>query len=311
MASENFLSSISDVSEGEENCDSALFKPECDEKLNAAERDPKFRHFFVEAKLMKPAGHNEVRRLLAQYRRQSSELFRRRLLEMEGTNKEPKKKRQVIGHPAPQTDVLDPFLHQRIAVLFSSFSEKSVNSPGFCINPWVVCMEFYGRNDISLGDFLERYCFSKDYRCPSAVCEAKMTQHTRKIVHGFACVEITVQQIIDSPPGKEQTIGKIHEQILCWDWCGKCKQTSASTPMSGSMWHLSFARYLDYLFNAITLGAQLGDRECADCIFHLHDHYFAYGNSVAQMKISPILLSDTVEISKFTILKAKFQLFFN
>lgn len=33
-------------------------------------------------------------------------------------------------------DVLDPSNHQRLAVLFCSFSSESDNAPAFCVNPW-------------------------------------------------------------------------------------------------------------------------------------------------------------------------------
>lgn len=53
-------------------------------------------------------------------------------------------------------DVFDPLIHQRIAILFGSFSPKSPNAPLFCVRPWVVQMEHYGSNDMTLGEFLKR-----------------------------------------------------------------------------------------------------------------------------------------------------------
>ncbi|EPB65865.1 hypothetical protein ANCCEY_15059 [Ancylostoma ceylanicum] len=53
-------------------------------------------------------------------------------------------------------DILDPYVHQRIAVLFGSFSPKSPNAPYFCVRPWVVNMEFYGPHDMTLGEFLTK-----------------------------------------------------------------------------------------------------------------------------------------------------------
>ena len=35
-----------------------------------------------------------------------------------------------------QVDCLDPYVHQRIAVLFISYSNESNNSPRPCISPW-------------------------------------------------------------------------------------------------------------------------------------------------------------------------------
>ena len=39
--------------------------------------------------------------------------------------------------------------------------------PNFCVVPWVVDMGMYGNYDISLGGFLELFCFNKDYHCPN------------------------------------------------------------------------------------------------------------------------------------------------
>ncbi|KAJ1368372.1 hypothetical protein KIN20_029494 [Parelaphostrongylus tenuis] len=38
-------------------------------------------------------------------------------------------------------DMLDPYVHQRVAVLFGSFSAKSPNAPYFCVRPWVVLLQ--------------------------------------------------------------------------------------------------------------------------------------------------------------------------
>ncbi|XP_034416912.1 1-phosphatidylinositol 3-phosphate 5-kinase isoform X11 [Cyclopterus lumpus] len=58
-----------------------------------------------------------------------------------------------------QLDCLNPVNHQRLCVLFSSSSAQSSNAPNPCVSPWIVTMDFYGKNDLSLGVFLERYCF--------------------------------------------------------------------------------------------------------------------------------------------------------
>ncbi|KFP82235.1 1-phosphatidylinositol 3-phosphate 5-kinase, partial [Acanthisitta chloris] len=58
-----------------------------------------------------------------------------------------------------KVDCLSPVNHQRLCVLFSSSSSQSSNAPSACVSPWIVTMEFYGKNDLTLGIFLERYCF--------------------------------------------------------------------------------------------------------------------------------------------------------
>ncbi|XP_062907921.1 1-phosphatidylinositol 3-phosphate 5-kinase isoform X6 [Mobula hypostoma] len=64
---------------------------------------------------------------------------------------------------ASKVDCLNPANHQKLCVLFSSSSVQSSNAPNPCVSPWIVTMEFYGKNDLTLGIFLERYCF-RHYR---------------------------------------------------------------------------------------------------------------------------------------------------
>nr|CAD7586824.1 unnamed protein product [Timema genevievae] len=82
-------------------------------------------------------------------------------------------------------------------------------------------MDFYGHYDIPLGSFLERYCFSKSYMCPSTSCDTPMMHHIRRFVHNSGCVYLMLKELdsnlIDSADDKH---------ILMWNWCSKCKSVS-------------------------------------------------------------------------------------
>ena len=95
----------------------------------------------------------------------------------------------------------------------------------------VVTMEFYGRNDITLGGFLERFCFRPQYSCPSPTCGTPMTDHVRRFVHGTACINVLLKKLDNEVPG-----GK--ENILMWSWCRKCKQVREKIE------HLSVAKVM-------------------------------------------------------------------
>ncbi|VDP26399.1 unnamed protein product [Soboliphyme baturini] len=83
-------------------------------------------------------------------------------------------RRKLRRTVAKRVDRLHPFFHQRIALLHCSFSSKSENAPGFCLRPRVFVMDFYGRSDVTLGHYLERFCFSPSFNCPRENCCAKM-----------------------------------------------------------------------------------------------------------------------------------------
>ncbi|CAB1347044.1 unnamed protein product [Coregonus sp. 'balchen'] len=99
---------------------------------------------------------------------------------------------------ASKLDCLNPVNHQRLCVLFSSSSAQSNNAPNPCVSPWIVTMEFYGKNDLTLGIFLERYCFRPSYQCPSMFCETPMVHHVRRFVHGSGCVQIVLKELATS-----------------------------------------------------------------------------------------------------------------
>ncbi|CAH1155707.1 unnamed protein product [Phaedon cochleariae] len=175
-------------------------------------------------------------------------------------------------------DVFDPNNHQRLAVLFCSYSSESNNSPAFCVNPWIVYMDFYGRNDIPLGCFLERYCFRSTYNCPSKSCDTPMVKHIRRFVHNSGCVTICLNYF-------ENEFSEQH--IVTWTWCTKCQMVSAVVPMSADSWSYSFAKYLELKFHG-ELFTRRGMSACSHSLHHDHYQYFGYKNFVATFKYSPI-----------------------
>ena len=80
-------------------------------------------------------------------------------------------------------------------------------------------MDFYGRNDIPFGSFLERYCFREAYQCPSESCDTPMVDHIRRFVHETGCLQIVLKKLDVPIPGYQNN-------ILMWGWCRKCKQVS-------------------------------------------------------------------------------------
>eukprot|EP00794_Sanderia_malayensis_P017724 gene17724-19496_t len=175
-------------------------------------------------------------------------------------------------------DCFDPYNHQRIAVLFSSYSSESHNAPKPCISPWAVFMEFYGRNDITLGGFLERYCFRPSYICFSHNCDVPMVNHVRYFAHGDGSLYIHMRNL-DSPiPGYDRT-------ILTWSWCKLCKQVTPVVPLSFESWSLSFAKYLELRFYGGQYKRRASAEPCNHSLHHDHYQYFSFANMVASFKI--------------------------
>lgn len=182
-----------------------------------------------------------------------------------------------------KVDCLSPANHQRLSVLFSSSSAQSSNAPSACVSPWMVIMEFYGKNDLTLGVFLERYCFRPSYQCPSMFCETPMVHHVRRFVHGQGCVQIILKELDSPVPGYQHT-------ILTYSWCRMCKQVTPVVPLSSDSWSMSFAKYLELRFYGHQYTRRANAEPCGHSIHHDYHQYFSYNQMVASFSYSPIRL---------------------
>ncbi|XP_026150913.1 1-phosphatidylinositol 3-phosphate 5-kinase isoform X3 [Mastacembelus armatus] len=183
----------------------------------------------------------------------------------------------------PKLDCLSPVNHQRLCVLFSSSSAQSNNAPNPCVSPWIVTMEFYGKNDLSLGVFLERYCFRPSYQCPSIFCETPMVHHVRRFVHGSGCVQIVLKELDSPVPGYQHT-------ILNYSWCRICKQVTPVVPLSNDSWSMSFAKYLELRFYGHQYTRRANAEPCGHSIHKDYHQYFSYNQMVASFSYTPVRL---------------------
>ncbi|XP_055021773.1 1-phosphatidylinositol 3-phosphate 5-kinase isoform X2 [Boleophthalmus pectinirostris] len=184
---------------------------------------------------------------------------------------------------APKLDCLSPANHQRLCVLFSSSSAQSNNAPNPCVSPWIVTMEFYGKNDLSLGVFLERYCFRPSYQCPSMYCETPMVHHVRRFVHGSGCVQIVLKELDSPVPGYQHT-------ILNYSWCRICKQVTPVVPLSNDSWSMSFTKYLELRFYGHQYTRRANAEPCGHSIHKDYHQYFSYNQMVASFSYTPVRL---------------------
>uniref|UniRef100_A0A4W3JLS6 1-phosphatidylinositol 3-phosphate 5-kinase n=1 Tax=Callorhinchus milii TaxID=7868 RepID=A0A4W3JLS6_CALMI len=182
-----------------------------------------------------------------------------------------------------KVDCLSPANHQKLCVLFSSSSVQSSNAPNPCVSPWIVTMEFYGKNDLTLGVFLERYCFRPSYQCPSMFCETPMVHHIRRFVHGNGCVQIVLKELDSPVPGYQHT-------ILTYSWCRMCKQVTPVVPLSRDSWSMSFAKYLELRFYGHQYTRRANAEPCGHSMHHDYHQYFSYNQMVASFSFAPIRL---------------------
>ncbi|KDR20319.1 1-phosphatidylinositol 3-phosphate 5-kinase isoform X2 [Zootermopsis nevadensis] len=283
-------SSARAIASGEVN---DVLSQEGDSKFKEIKLRPQ--HPFVSAKLTSTVESCEVQTLLAHFRAcggrvtstpTSPELLHSTKAPTQGCSTTGDAvNTSAVSKQSSWPDALDPANHQRLAVLFCSYSHESQNAPAFCVSPWVVFMNFYGHNDIPLGSFLERYCFRPSYVCPSESCETPMVHHVRRFVHDMGCVHIILKELEKQIPDTEGN------DIVMWSWCSKCRMVSPVVPMSADTWSLSFAKYLELRFHG-GMYRRRGQEGtvCSHSLHHEHYQYFGMRNIVASFKYTSITL---------------------
>ncbi|KAG7295869.1 hypothetical protein JYU34_020952 [Plutella xylostella] len=182
-------------------------------------------------------------------------------------------------------DPLSPENHQVLSLLFYSFSNKSANVPDFCVNPWIMNIDLYGRRDITLGAFLEKYCFNGETKCPSTNCQVPMNQHVRRFVHEDVCIQITCNTIGHS--NVDKVTDDKNNQVMFWSRCTSCGRAARARRLSSLARSLSLAQYISLRARAPRLL-----RAACEHPAQRHDHYFATRLTTACFKYSKITMWD-------------------
>ncbi|XP_013172459.1 PREDICTED: putative 1-phosphatidylinositol 3-phosphate 5-kinase isoform X1 [Papilio xuthus] len=255
-------------------------------------------HPFIKMAISSPAEDPRLRAALANYRATGARVAN-------GTHKPecPQYKPSVVKPPESEgegeedgeggakggagavPDPLAPEQHQRLSLLLYSCSDKSANVPDFCVNPWIVTMEMYGRHDISLGAFLERHCFDGDHRCPSANCQVPMNRHLRRFVHGDACITITCNTI-----GHSNVDNNKHHstEVRVWTRCERCGARCGGRRLSRLALSLSLAQYMRLRLSA----TRYVRRRLCPHPLHAHAHAFVARLTTACFRYNKISMYD-------------------
>ncbi|KAI6239386.1 1-phosphatidylinositol-3-phosphate 5-kinase [Aphelenchoides fujianensis] len=215
-------------------------------------------------------------------------------------------------------DVLNPYKHQQCAFLYCAEANfrRFQNVGSFCSGPSLLVWRFYaGGEDMTIGTFLKRFCFNADYRCKE--CDKTMLDHFRRIIHNRAAIEVNTHTLsakadpkfLEQCPMEElQLIDK--NELVAWKSCTKCGAHSAIKTVDAWTQNLSFAKFIDYLANAVHWNSEMrpkpapanavaidpelereedGDQPaCGHCTFHEHSHLFSMFNTVTVFSVHTV-----------------------
>lgn len=104
---------------------------------------------------------------------------------------------------------LTPFCHQRLTVLHS-FINSSTLKP--CIGPRIEQMEYYGKEDHTLGDFLDSKCIGSSQVCKAKNCGLQQILHYDSYIHHQIRIQCFCERFVCPIAGQELS-------ILTWEYC--------------------------------------------------------------------------------------------
>ena len=165
----------------------------------------------------------------------------------------------------------------------------------------MIPMNYYGKNDIPLGEFLRRYCFRDMYTCQA--CGIDMAHHQRHFVHRSMELRVTMQRLPAIP-------GYNSGSLFTWLACKQCSEVCNSVtshsfvkmalssqilipslslfqstpllPMAEDSLCLSFAKFLELKFYGSAYGVHLhSNNTCSHPLHTNYIQYFCYQEKVA------------------------------
>jgi 1-phosphatidylinositol-3-phosphate 5-kinase len=199
-------------------------------------------------------------------------------------------KRQWEAYMSGNTDLYNPFNHQKIAVLYSVVN-TTTSTP--CIGPEIIALGFYQEHDFddgftpdcTLGQYVEDLCTSAGVVCEVDGCNRRMLDHSRQYVHGEGQMSVIVQK---HPP----KLKGLYQAILMWSVCRLCGQETQPIPMSEWTWKYSFAKYLELTFWSTRLHPRAD--VCPHDIHKDHVRYFGYNNVALRIQYDAVPMYEVI-----------------
>lgn len=167
-----------------------------------------------------------------------------------------------------------------------------------CFAPRLRYIEFYGENDMTLGQFIEKSVTDTltQFLDPNAICTGKgcdqsLARHGKVFVHNQTTVFVAVEQwdgqIIS------QTDYKNPAEITSWSACRVCGAATPFLPVSPEMQRYSFAKFLELHFYPADVRSMEG-AGCQHNMYQYHIRYFSWKKMTVRFQADPVILHEIV-----------------
>ncbi|PWN19696.1 hypothetical protein BCV69DRAFT_300006 [Microstroma glucosiphilum] len=174
---------------------------------------------------------------------------------------------------------LTPFCHQRLTVLHS-FINSSTLKP--CIGPRIEQMEFYGKEDHTLGDFLDSKCVGSSQVCKAKNCGLQQILHYDSYIHHQVRIQCFCERFVCPIAGQELS-------ILTWEYCKVCETATPVSVVNDIAKAYSWAKFLEAHFYTKQTRSSCPHESLVDRI-----RYFAYKNLAFRIHVELVEPFDVV-----------------
>ncbi|KAJ3512511.1 hypothetical protein NLJ89_g3474 [Agrocybe chaxingu] len=167
-----------------------------------------------------------------------------------------------------------------------------------CFEPTLRYVKFYGENDMTLGQFIERSVTDTlvQFLDPKAICTGKgcdqpLARHCKVYVHNESKIFVAVEQ------WDGQIIGRAFhpspDLVTTWSACRVCGSATPFIPVSEEMQRYSFAKFLELHFYPADVKLVQG-AGCQHNIYQHHIRYFASKGMTVRFQTDPIVLQEII-----------------
>ncbi|CCM03779.1 uncharacterized protein FIBRA_05926 [Fibroporia radiculosa] len=169
-----------------------------------------------------------------------------------------------------------------------------------CLPPASKYMTFYGENDCTLGQFIEKAVMDTlvKFLDPKAICENKscnepLARHCKVYTHNESRLIVAVEQWDGQIISKAGYYPYAPDAIITWSVCRTCGSATPFIPVSPEMQRYSFAKFLELHFYPADVQLVQG-AGCQHNIYQSHIRYFAIKGMTVRFQAEPIVLHEVV-----------------
>jgi 1-phosphatidylinositol-3-phosphate 5-kinase len=168
-----------------------------------------------------------------------------------------------------------------------------------CFPPRLNYIKFYGENDMTLGQFIEKSVNDTlvQFWDPKAFCDGKgcdqpLARHRKVYVHNETQLFVAVEQW-DGQIKAKSAYYPAPDLITTWSACRVCGSATPFIPVSEEMQRYSFAKFLELHFYPADVKLVQG-AGCQHNIYQHHIRYFAAKGMTVRFQTDPVVLHEIV-----------------